>query len=114
MRPTRAGAVPAFSADELQQFLTSNIVPLGIKGTPNSINRVDCSLNARKVSTILRGKAIAVPADTPVCYAELRGDFTFSLPPSRRPGQPTSITFHKGFRVYDAKTGNILASGAFE
>src|SRR5438045_1297034 len=48
MRPTRAGVVPAFSADELQRFLTSNSVPLGIKGTPYSINRVDCSLTAGK------------------------------------------------------------------
>jgi hypothetical protein len=114
MRPTRAGVVPAFSADELQRFLTSNSVPLGIKGTPYSINRVDCSLTAGKVSTILHGKALAIPADTPVCYAELKGEFTFPLPAPRRSARPTTIAFHKGFRIYDLKTGNIMASGAFD
>ncbi len=115
MKPSRTGSGPAFSADELRQFLTSNTAPLGIKGLSNvTLNRVDCTLTADKVSNILHGKSIAVPGDTPVCYTELRGDFTFPLPPSHRPAGPTSVTYHQGFRVYDAKTGNIIATGAFQ
>jgi hypothetical protein len=115
LKPTRPGATSGFTSDELQQFLNSNDAPLGIKGLSNvSVNRVDCGLTAGKVGEILHGKSIAVPPDTAVCYAELKGDFTFPLPPSNRAGSPTSLTFHKSFRVYDAKTGNVIAVGAFQ
>jgi hypothetical protein len=115
MKSSHSGAIPTFSGEDLRQFLASNDAPLGTKGMSNvTITRADCALTAGNVSDILHGKSFAVPADTPVCYAELRGDVTFPLPPSRRSGQPSSITFHKSFRVYDAKTGNILAVGAFD
>jgi hypothetical protein len=116
IKPSRPGTASAFTADELKQFLTSTDAPLGIKGLSNvSINRVDCGLTAAKVSNILHGKSIAVPADTSVCYAELKGDFSIPLPPlPQRKNRPTSLTFHQGFRVYDAKTGNVVAVGAFD
>jgi hypothetical protein len=115
MKASRSGAIPAFSAEDLRQFLASNDAPLGTRGMSNvNITRADCALTAGNVSDILHGKSFAVPADTPVCYAELRGDVTLPLLQPRRSGQPASITFHKSFRIYDAKTGNILAVGAFD
>jgi hypothetical protein len=112
MKPMRTGADATISNDELKQFMTSNIAPLGTKGLANvSLARVDCSMTAAKVSDLLHGKALGLAPDTALCYVELSGDFTSPLPPSLRPGASTSISFHKGFRVYDAKTGNIIAVG---
>jgi hypothetical protein len=114
IKPSQAGAASTFTADDLRQFLTSNSAPLGTKGSANvTISRVECSLTAGQVSGFVHGKSFAVPPDTNVCYAEFSGDFSFPLP-SRRAGQPASLTYHKSFRVYDAKTGNLLSVGAFE
>jgi hypothetical protein len=115
MKMLRTGADATISNDELKQFMTSNSAPLGIKGIANiNLIRIDCGMTAGKVSDLLRGKTLGLAPNTSVCYAELNGDFTFPLPPSRRPGAATSMSFHKGFRVYDAKTGNIIALGAVD
>ena len=113
IKPMRTGSDAVIATDEFRQFMTSNDAPLGIKGLANvNLSRVDCGMTAEKVGDLLHGKSLGLPPNAAVCYAELSGDFTFPLPPSRRPGAPTSMTFHKGFRVYDAKTGNIIAVGA--
>jgi len=113
IKPMRTGSDAVISTDEFRQFMTSNNAPLGIKGLANvNLSRVDCGMTAEKVGDLLHGKSLGLPPNAAVCYAELSGDFTFPLPPSRQPGAQTSMTFHKGFRVYDAKTGNMIAVGA--
>jgi hypothetical protein len=69
-------------------------------------------MTAEKVGDLLHGKSLGLPPNAAVCYTELNGDFNFPLPPSQRTGAATSMSFHKGFRVYDAKTGNLIAVGA--
>lgn len=115
MHPVHPDRVPAFTADEVRQFLTSTPGPIGIQGEPGvTISRVDCSVTAKDVSVILHGKSTGLPADVPLCYVELAGTFTFSSPPTRTSPHLKAVTFNTGFRVFDAKTGNIMLTGAFK
>jgi hypothetical protein len=115
MHPTRPNEMPAFTTDELRQFLTSTPGALGNKGAPQaSISRIDCSLTARKLKDVMQGKNTGLPDDLAVCYVELNGTFTFYGPPAPNSSRGTVLTFHTAFRVFDAKTGNLMLTGAFE
>jgi hypothetical protein len=48
----------------------------------------------------------------PVCYVELTGNFTWYSPPTPQTPRGTALTFHTAFRVFDAKTGNLIVIGA--
>ena len=116
-QPTGSPAIrPAgasLSSDEVRQFLTSNSGPLRAKGVSNaSISRVDCGQTAGKISPMLPGKNLGLPADMPLCYVELRGTFTVYTPPTPQAPHGTTLTFHTAFQVFDAKTGNLMVTGA--
>lgn len=101
------------SSDEVQQYLTSHSAPVGIKGLANaSISRVDCGQTVGRVSEALPGKTLGLPTDMPVCYVELAGNFTWYNPPTPQAPRGTALTFHTAFRVFDAKTGNLIVIGA--
>ena len=97
----------------MQQYLTSHSAPVGIKGLANaSISRVDCGQTVGRVSEALPGKTLGLPTDMPVCYVELAGNFTWYSPPTPQAQRGTALTFHTAFRVFDAKTGNLIVIGA--
>jgi hypothetical protein len=115
IRPTRPSEVPALSPDDVRQFLVSTPGALSGSGASKaSISRIDCSLTARDVSNILRGKTTGLPDDMPLCYVELSGNFTYFGPPSPRSPHGTALTFHTAFRAFDARTGNLMLTGAFD
>ena len=62
-------------------------------------------MSSAAVGQRLNGASTGLPDDTPLCYVELTGDFTFSGPPGAEPH------FARGFEVFDAKTGNLLLAG---
>lgn len=116
-QPTGVPAIhPAgtsLTADEVRQFLTSKSGPVGIKGVAStSVSRVDCGQTVGKLSPRLPGKSVGLPNDEPVCYVELNGTFTVYTPPTTQSPRGTPVTFHTAFRVFDAKTGNVLVTGA--
>lgn len=103
----------SLSSDEVRQFLTSNPSPVGVKGVPNvTITRSDCGLPASKVSNMLPGKSLGLPAGMPLCYVELSGTFTVYTPPTPKAPHGTPVTFRNGFKVFDANTGNVMVTGA--
>ena len=53
-----------------------------------------------------------LPTDMPVCYVELGGNFTWYSPATPQAPRGTALTFHTAFRVFDAKTGNLIVIGA--
>lgn len=116
-QPQGAAAIrPAkgnLSSDEVRQHLTSNAAPAGIKGMPNtSVSRVDCGQTVGKLSEMLPGKSFGLPSDMPVCYVELTGNFTWHTPPTPQSPRGNALTFHTAFQVFDAKTGNLMVTGA--
>ncbi len=66
------------------------------------------------MTKILGGKNTGLPSTKPLCYVELKGNFTFSGPPSPNHPQGTTVTHNTGFRVFDAKTGNLMLTGGFD
>lgn len=50
------------------------------------------------------------PADMPICYVELSGDFQFFGPPGS--GAPQRGNPGTAFLLFDARTGNHLVTGA--
>jgi len=103
----RLGAVhtgPAFTREDAVQYVTShpmwrNLAPW----TPPTIEKVEF-LTSRQVSSLLSGESTGLPDNALLCYVQLRGTFTFS-------GSTTMVTYHTGFEVFDAHTGNFLMAG---
>jgi hypothetical protein len=44
--------------------------------------------------------------ETLVCYVELTGNLEFPAPSG-------TVTYHKGYELFDAHTGNLLMAGGF-
>jgi hypothetical protein len=110
--PAIRPAGPSLSTDEVRQFLTSNSNPVGIKGVANtSLSRVDCNQTVGKVAPMLPGKSLGLPPDMQVCYVELNGNFTVYTPPTAQAQRGAALTYHTAFRVFDAKTGNLMVTG---
>jgi hypothetical protein len=115
IRPTRPSEAPALTPDDVRRFLVSTPGALSGSGaTKASISRIDCSLTARDVSNVLRGKNTGLPDNMPLCYVELSGNFTYFGPSSPRSSHGTTLTFHTAFRAFDARTGNLMLTGAFD
>jgi hypothetical protein len=57
------------------------------------------------VSLLLQGEDAGFPDDALLCYVELHGDFTFLVP------QSVVMRYHRGYEVFDARTGNLVMAG---
>lgn len=115
MRPTRPNQTPAFTVDELRQFLVTTPGAFGNnKASEVTINRIDCNNKTSDVSAILRRANTGLSDDMALCYVEFTGTVTYYGLPSPRSPHGTVLTFHTGFRVFDAKTGNLMLTGGLE
>ena len=115
MRPIRPDQTPAFTADELKQYLMSTPGAFGTtKASTVQITRLDCNMKGGDVGGLLARVNTGLSNDTSVCYVEYSGTFTYYGLPSHRFPRGTTLTFNTGFQVFDAKTGNLLLSGALE
>jgi hypothetical protein len=114
IRPTHPSETPAFAVDDVRRYLNSTPGALvdSLKSKA-SISRIDCSLDAGKVSALLHGRNTGLPNDLRVCYVELSGTFNFYVPPSARSSRGSTLAFHSGFQVFDARTGNLVLAGAY-
>jgi hypothetical protein len=113
IRPTRTSTASGFTAEELRRFLTSTAPPAGLKHVPNvTITRVDCGLTAAQVGQTVKMSTGLAP-DRQVCYVEYHGNFFVAAPPSVKAPRGSTLSLPNAFRVYDARTGNIMLSGVF-
>lgn len=114
MHPTHPGQTPAFSKDELRQYLLSTPGAFGTnKPSAVKITRLDCDTNGGDIGAILQRVNI-LPNELSVCYVEFLGTVTYYGLPSQKSARGTLLTFSTGFRVFDAKTGNLLLAGALD
>jgi len=115
MHPTHPDQTPAFSADELRQYLMSTPGAFGTeKASTVKITRIDCNMKGGDVGGILQRVDTGLSNDTSVCYVEFSGVVTYYGLPSQRSARGTLLTFNTGFKVFDAKTGNLMLTGAME
>jgi len=114
MRPTRPGQTPAFTKDELRQYLLSTPGAFGTnKPSAVKITRLDCDTNGGDIGAILQRINI-LPSSMLVCYVEFSGIVNYYGLPSQHSPRGTFLTFSTGFRVFDIKTGNLLLAGGLD
>jgi hypothetical protein len=112
VRPTKAGAVPAFAPEDLANFVqTHPVLVVGQLEPQPKVTTLDCSYTAKGLAGVLRNKVTGLPDDMRVCYVELQGKFAVRTPPSKQKSGPQTLVFDKGFEVFDARTGNLMLSG---
>jgi hypothetical protein len=114
MRPMHPGQTPAYTKDELRQYLLTTPGAFGMnKPSAVKITRIDCDTNGGDIGAIL-GRVNILPSAMLVCYVEFQGTVSYYGLPSQHSPHGTFLTFSTGFRVFDEKTGNLLLSGALD
>lgn len=101
----RAGAgagAPAFAEQDAAQYATGHRMWRNLDGSRPTVVLVRFA-TSREISALLH-TTTGRPADVLLCYVELRGTFTF-------PGLNHEVTYHRGFEVFAARTGNLLIAG---
>jgi len=115
MHPTHPDQTPAFSADELRQFLMTTPGAFGATKTSGvKITRIDCNMKGGDVGGILQRVDTGLSNDMSVCYVEYSGTFTYYGLPSQRAARGVTLMFNTGFLVFDARTGNLVLTGGLE
>lgn len=94
---------PAFTTDDVLDFLRTNPFPYQRKGSEDPVVELIEFLTAREAGARI-GSTIQVPGDTLVCLVTLRGDFAVFDNPS----EPPLHASETGYYVFDATTGNLL------
>lgn len=101
-------AGPAFSTSDAASYVTSH--PMWRNLAPWSAPTVEKVefLTSQEVSAILSDESTDMPSNALLCFVQLKGTFTFGNPSG------TTITYHVGFEVFDAHTGNFLMAGGLK
>jgi len=114
VRLIKKGTTTAFSSRELSSFALTHSVPLIEQLEPGmKVTTADCTYTAKRLAIVLHNKNLGLPDDAPLCYVELQGKFSVRTPPSKKERRPSPSVFPKSFEVFDARTGNLMLSGAF-
>ena len=100
IKPTKSG-IPAFTVNDVRNYMQSHPLAGNTKSTVTGID----FLSSTEISRLLRGESTGFPASQLLCYAQLKGTFSFSGPPG------TTVTFQTGFMLFDAKSGNLITIG---
>lgn len=96
---------PAYTAADVIQYVGSHPMPHSISAGLHPVVVSVRFLTSNQISAMLGGESTGLPDDTLLCYVELRGTFVFPGP------QSTTVTYARGFEVFDAHSGNILMGG---
>lgn len=98
---------PAFSTADVVQYVTTHPIwrNLAPWATPTVV-QVEF-LTSQQVTSLLSGESTGMPDGALLCYVQLRGTFTFAGSSGK------TVTYHTGYEVFDAHTGNLLMAGGF-
>jgi len=109
IQPTRSVAAsdlstPAFTVQDVEQYISGNPMSrnLAISSKPTIVKIT--FITSQQASALL-DESMDLPDSALVCYVELSGTFTFPGP------NGATATFHKGYEVFDAHTGNLIMVG---
>lgn len=98
-------SVPAFQAADAAQFASTHAMPQNqAVGSQTMVVSVRF-LTSKQVSDLLNGESTGLPDSTLLCFVELQGTFTFGG------GMGSMVTYHRGYEVFDAHSGNIIMAG---
>lgn len=98
---TQAGKA-AFSEQDAAQYASGHRMWHNMDGSRPTVVAVRFA-TSQEISALVH-TTTGRPADALLCYVELKGTFTF-------PGPNQDVTYHTGFEVFDAQTGNMLVAG---
>jgi hypothetical protein len=109
--PVKAGAStpssPRYSEVDAIQYVTAHPMPRNHAGSAEHPTAVVARfMTIAQVSALIQGGSTGLPDDALVCYVELQGNFIFPGPDGPGP------TYHRGYEVFDAYSGNLLLFGA--
>lgn len=107
--PTQAGAIPAFSLDDLRHFVTMHPIPRNVAGQGNGTIITAQFTTSGDISRRLGGEDMGMPDETPIAYVETMGTFAFLG--SSATG---ALSFPIAFQVFRADTGNLMLYGGLE
>lgn len=106
IRPNRPADDPSFTTSDVVSYVATR--PLA-QTTSSSIlgpSAVTVQfLTSQVVSSRLAGEPTGLPSNTLLCFVEVHGTFVFLGPSGLTP------SFHTGYEVFDARTGNLLMWG---
>lgn len=107
----RSDSVPAFTEQDVRDYINRgvNLGRIVAIGQPTITQVVFTTIHDLGRASGDGSFERNYPADLPVCYVELRGDFRFFGPPG---SAPQGVGIGTAFIVFDARTGNRFVTGA--
>jgi hypothetical protein len=103
--PPRSSGTPAFTLDDVKQFVMAHPLQRGSNGGKIfAITRAEF-MSSKQVVELLHGESTGFPDDHMLCYVEMHGPVTFSGPPG------VTLSYEGAIEVFDAQTGNFLIVG---
>ncbi len=104
LKPTLPGQIPAFTQDDMANFVLRHGFPnIGEDGTPSITQKI--FIPNSEVED-LTGYTTGLQAATNVGYVELQGSFDFPTPPNVPP-----IHLSVAYMLFDTSTGDIIGWG---
>lgn len=98
----RSDSTPSYTTADAVQYATTHQMWRNLSASRSSVVSVRF-MSGGTVETLLH-TSIGEPSDAVMCYVEMTGTFTF-------PGLNGPVSYHRGFEVFDASTGNLLLAG---
>jgi len=99
---------PTYTDADIVSVVTHNPMPHTVNPSAYpTVMTVGCTTD-QAIRAMLHGEEPGEAPNSLLCYAIVRGTFTFPGPGS------SSVTYHKGIEVFDGHTGNIILWGGLK
>lgn len=108
----RNGSIPAFTEQDVRDYVSRGVSlsRIGVLGQPTITQVVFTTIRDLGRASGDGSFEANYPADLPICYVELCGNFRFFGPPGS--GEPQGYGIGTAFILFDACTGNRFVTGA--
>jgi hypothetical protein len=108
----RSDSIPAFTEQDVRDYVSRGVSlgRIGVLGQPTITQVIFTTIHELDRANGERYLEANYPADLPICYVELSGNFLFFGPPGS--GAPQGGGIGTAFILFDARTGNHFVTGA--
>jgi hypothetical protein len=110
LRPTIPGKVPAFTAQDVTDFVNTRGTDWTTPGQV-TVTAVEFMTAAQAVAKT-HGALVDTDASRPICLVTVRGSYTISGPPDVTGTRSNAATMSGAYLWFDAATGNLLEQNA--